>query len=322
MIDLYRAAFEAMLQRSGDYVLLLDREFRILAAGTSFAATFLAGRDPRGADFLEILDLESRAKAGAVLQKGDESAQGVELNLVTPAREIRLVRFGFLALDGPEGRPAIAAIGHDQQEMLRLVESVVRLNADLEEARFRFERLALTDPLTGLGNRRWLFDRLESLWSNARRDGRFCWVVMADMDHFKPLNDRYGHMAGDAVLAAVADALRRSIRRGDLAARYGGEEFCLAGTCTHPSEAVVVADRLVDAIRSLRIPHPDGPLRVTASVGVAPADPSRYPDPWPVLCAADAALYRAKSSGRDRLAVADPSELDPPPPTVAEAATA
>ena len=162
------------------------------------------------------------------------------------------------------------------------------------------EVAATTDPLTGLPNRRFL-EILRARPPGRRRDDA-TGVLMADIDHFKRLNDRHGHAAGDEVLRAVADAIARTVRTDDFPIRYGGEEFLVVLRRADTEIAAAVAERLrlnvasID-VRRLRIGAP-----VTVSVGLAVAEPGT--DGLDGLIArADAALYRAKAAGRDRIAV-------------------
>ncbi len=159
-----------------------------------------------------------------------------------------------------------------------------------------------TDPLTGLANRRALFVRLEEEWARAQRYGDELSVLMADLDHFKAVNDGHGHIAGDEVLRSVARVLLRSVRKVDAVARYGGEEFCLVLPRTGKREALRVADDLRRAVAATAIePLPGAPaLHVTLSVGVA-AFPADAADVSALIARADEALYRAKRAGRDRV---------------------
>jgi diguanylate cyclase (GGDEF)-like protein len=158
----------------------------------------------------------------------------------------------------------------------------------------------VTDELTGLPNRRTLRERLELLSAEAARGRRFT-VAIADIDHFKRVNDTHGHGVGDQVLVAVGRALRAAIRRSDLAARTGGEEFCVIQTDVDVALMQLLTERLRAAIAAIH-----EPLAVTASFGVCHS--SVATDPEAILEAADAALYRAKRSGRNRVVIADGSE--------------
>lgn len=164
----------------------------------------------------------------------------------------------------------------------------------LRESLDRSLELAVTDPLTGLRNRRYVRRHLESLL----RSGASATVLLLDVDRFKPLNDRYGHAAGDLALKEVAARLREHLRAVDVVARYGGEEFIVVMAGAGDEEATAVAERLRSAIAAQPIEVPGLMLPVTVSIGSAvtrgDADPDR------LIAAADAALYRAKEQGRNR----------------------
>lgn len=161
--------------------------------------------------------------------------------------------------------------------------------------------LAITDPLTGLANRRHLDNVLDRACAQVSRGHGTLALMMIDIDHFKSLNDTYGHAKGDDVLKMVARTLEQDMRAGDLAARYGGEEFSVVMPGAHGEEVRAAADRLRQLVS--RIPH--GLDRdVTISVGVAWA-PVHGVDRESLNKAADEALYRAKESGRNRVCLAD-----------------
>lgn len=173
----------------------------------------------------------------------------------------------------------------------------------LRRERKRAIRLALTDDLTGLPNRRSARWFLDKEFAAAER-GRPVAVVLLDLDHFKRYNDRHGHPAGDAALRAMGRVLDRLTRRMNLSARYGGEEFVCVLSSAGADEALVFVRKLRAALRAAAIPA--GP--VTVSAGVAAYDPDmRSPDD--LLAAADRALYRAKRDGGDCVRVAAP-DLD------------
>lgn len=164
----------------------------------------------------------------------------------------------------------------------------------------RVEEMAVTDQLTGLANRRYLERRLEEEMERARRYGTSLSVIMLDIDHFKRINDTFGHLAGDAVLREVAQILRNGVRRTDVVARYGGEEFCIVSPDCRLPEAVALAERLRGKVEGhpFRVPGLDQPLKVTVSAGVAefPGDARSKPE---LLDCADSALYEAKRRGRN-----------------------
>jgi diguanylate cyclase (GGDEF)-like protein len=165
----------------------------------------------------------------------------------------------------------------------------------------RLQQMALTDPLTGLGNRLALDQELERQEGERIRYGRRFSLLVMDLDHFKAVNDKGGHAAGDRVLRHVATVLLSILRDPDHAYRFGGEEFVAVLTETDRDGARVVAQRLREEIEDLVFPPDLGKLPpVTASVGVAQADDSEEG----VLARADRALYEAKRSGRNRVCVA------------------
>ena len=174
------------------------------------------------------------------------------------------------------------------------------VNAQLKRAHDEVERLAFSDQLTGLANRRQFLERLEPCLADAR--GSTC-VLLLDADHFKSINDTRGHSVGDAALVAIADALRSTIRERDLAARLGGEEFAVLAPATTFKHALVLAERVRAAIEAAHVDGQPG-LRLTVSIGVAQAAPKAKPDQ--VLRAADHALYAAKGNGRNRVEAAGP----------------
>lgn len=164
--------------------------------------------------------------------------------------------------------------------------------------------LARTDGLTGLNNRRTLGEILDQEWRRAKRTRSILSLLFVDIDRFKMYNDTYGHQAGDDALAAVAKCIGDNIRRPtDSAARYGGEEFVVVLPDTSPEGAASIAEKIRAAISNLAIEHKASEYgRVTASIGAAAWTPEQDVDVSAVIRAADAALYDAKATGRNRVA--------------------
>lgn len=161
--------------------------------------------------------------------------------------------------------------------------------------------LAVTDTLTGLFNRRHFFYQAESLVVRAQRYGSPLSAVMIDLDHFKDINDTFGHSAGDHVLREVARALSAALRKSDLIGRYGGEEFCVLLPEIDLEEGRAAAERLRQEVFNLQIPTLKGTAAVTASLGVAALNSGETLDQ--LLQRADAALYQAKRAGRNAVSV-------------------
>ena len=176
---------------------------------------------------------------------------------------------------------------------------LLRAMGNEEQARHELEQLMLTDPLTGVGNRRLLRLRLADEILRADRFRRGLTAVFFDLDHFKRINDSYGHDVGDAVLIQVAASLGSSLRQSDLVARYGGEEFVMLLTETRLDDALTLVERMRNTVAELQIPGLPG--RITLSAGLAQWREGEHGDA--LLRRADQALYRAKEAGRNRSCV-------------------
>lgn len=176
---------------------------------------------------------------------------------------------------------------------------LLRALGERDAAQAALRAAAATDPLTGLPNRRGFLAHAEALLAASRRQGATAAVLLLDLDHFKAINDRFGHAAGDAVLQQAAAVLREVIRRADVPVRWGGEEFAVLLPFTSLADGAALAERLRLALRA-RVPHPGGEA-VTVSIGVAALGEGSLAE---AMREADRALYRAKAAGRDRVDVA------------------
>lgn len=186
--------------------------------------------------------------------------------------------------------------------------------AQLETQSARLENIASTDSLTGVANRRWLNQRISAEWRRAMRRGSGIALMLIDVDFFKPFNDTYGHVAGDAALQQVATALASCLSRSeDAFGRYGGEEFIAILPETELAGALIIAERMRAAVYDLGIAHSGSLLgRLTISAGVAYEIPARASTPESIIETADKALYDAKRTGRNRVA-AENYHSDAPP---------
>jgi len=173
--------------------------------------------------------------------------------------------------------------------------------AVVEEARRLYEA-TVRDRLTGAYNRHFLDERLESEWAFAKRHGTRLSVLFVDADHFKKVNDTYGHAGGDAVLRSLAAVLLKSVRTEDVVARYGGEEFILLVRGIAPDAVLQMAERVRADIAACKIEHEGKTIPVTVSIGVACHEADKEAESIAALVArADAALYKAKEAGRNRV---------------------
>jgi diguanylate cyclase (GGDEF)-like protein len=180
--------------------------------------------------------------------------------------------------------------------------------APCEEAyqREMYER-TVRDALTGLYNRSYFMDQVPALTRRAARQNCGIAVLMLDLDHFKPINDTYGHPTGDVVLREVASVLRQCTRADDIVARFGGEEFVVALPTLSLGRAAERAERIRKTLATRRLRIGDkGSLRVTASIGVEFAPPGRPHSPQALISAADLRLYAAKEAGRNCVVCVDP----------------
>lgn len=193
-------------------------------------------------------------------------------------------------IDGRLVRMEIATDITDRKEMEQA----------LKAAKAEAEKLADTDELTGLNNRRAFFNLSNQVISQALRTGEPVAVIMFDLDHFKQVNDRWGHAAGDTVLRGMAATAQRTVRDSDILARLGGEEFAILLPATDLPKARYLAQRLQQAFSSQIFPVADGTVRCTASFGIAAAS-SQQITLDDLLRQADKALFRAKEAGRNRV---------------------
>ena len=199
----------------------------------------------------------------------------------------------------------VAGVRSDVTDLVHREQALTALNQRLDELNAELSRLSETDALTGLANRRQFDRRLAEECARSARHGAPLALLMLDVDHFKRYNDHHGHPAGDACLRQVAEALSGSARRpADLVARIGGEEFAMLLPHHTADEARTQAERCVAALQAAALPHGDSPLSrcVTLSIGIAEISAAQTGcSAAELLAAADAALYRAKQAGRDRV---------------------
>lgn len=283
-------ALSAIRQARPDLI-LMDVEMPGLG-GVEVCRIIKANAGEDGFGFIPVILMTARQAAGKV--------EGLELG----ADDYLVKPFDMLELSARV------------KSMLRLKvlqDALVEKNRELDRAnkelaRRREELLALsrTDALTGLFNRRYFEERLNEEFARSRRYGSPLSLVMLDIDHFKRINDTFGHPFGDQVLKAVAQTARSRLREVDLLARYGGEELIALLPETGPVDALRVCERVREAIASLGLEHPaaDGtqqPVRLTASLGVATVPSADLASAEALLMAADTSLYAAKGAGRNRV---------------------
>jgi two-component system cell cycle response regulator len=200
----------------------------------------------------------------------------------------------------------------DQRELelrLRTGRRILDLQSELISAREALRIQATHDSLTGIWNRSAILETLENELSRAQRQGLSLAAIITDLDHFKKINDTYGHTVGDAVLREAARRMRAAMRPYDGLGRYGGEEFLIVAPGCDTGNGLLVAERLRLAITNEPILTPEVDLSISASFGLAALSGSHSIDTDNLISAADEALYRAKSAGRNRIEAATLLEI-------------
>ena len=271
----------------------LDRDW-LLTLATSLQTTL---------DLQRLLDLFGQHTAEVVAHEGIElDCAGEELVARIGARAVHACTYDVVLQGQPLGTLTFFRSEPFSDEETRHLEDVLAnlvhplKNALLYQAALR---AAAKDPLTGVANRTHLDTVLEREVELARRHGNALALLMADLDHFKRINDRFGHPVGDRTLKAVADCLIGCARVTDMVFRYGGEEFCVVLSNTHVDGALRLGERIRRSVEALRISTQRHGVRTTVSIGVAALEGSD--SHAQLLEKADAALYHSKRRGRNRV---------------------
>ena len=204
---------------------------------------------------------------------------------------------GTICVIDREPRTLTGAQGRALESLARQVVAHLELRLEVAE----LEKQSLTDPLTGVWNRRAFYRLLRIEWARHSRSGQCLAILMVDIDHFKNINDSHGHPRGDAVLQQVAKTLSSNLRPSDSLFRYGGEEFCCVLVDCNLEAAQVIAERARFALES----SDHSGVKVTVSIGVAAALPTSRASTNLLIARADAALYLAKQTGRNQVVVSD-----------------
>jgi len=310
LLDLVPVARETLVDGMSDGILVLDLKGRIVDINHA-AAELVGTPDARriGHPVEEVTarwpglaeKLTSRGEATGEVLLRSPGGRHVSLN-VAPLRDAAGRCSGTLTvlrdITGHfDTEEALHRVNRELQERLREIEG---LQTELREQ-------AIRDPLTGLYNRRYLAETLERELARAMREGYPVSLVMADIDHFKNVNDTFGHAAGDLALRSLGSILRSDTRPGDIACRYGGEEFLLVMPNTDARTAAQRAEQLRRRVAESRVAWLGREVAITLSLGVA-SFPLYGATGDEVMAAADLALYAAKAAGRDRVALGGSDE--------------
>jgi len=246
------------------------------------------------------LDAERNGAERALLER-DNAIQALALD--------RQRALGFAMILGLAGLIGVAALLYSRfraaelskRQIIESRDELARLHRALIDSSVELERVAHSDALTGLANRRALAQELDNRLAQAHASGIPLSVLILDIDLFKLINDRHGHLAGDAVLREVAIRLRTAMRGDSAVGRWGGEEFIAILSDCNAEDARAAAERLRQAIGATPIAIDDQQAAITASIGIATTGTPPPKTIDPLLAAADDALYRAKRGGRNRV---------------------
>jgi two-component system cell cycle response regulator len=251
-----------------------------------------------------LCDLEMPGFDGEQLLQVKQKSEGIrEVPFVfvtgseDPERKARLLELGAVDLISKPFHP------RDLLARLNIQRRTKRLHDELRLKTETMSRLTTTDAVTGLRTRRYITEVLSIEFLRARRYGTALSVLMADLDHFKNVNDEYGHLAGDAVLNGVAGILLERVRATDVAGRYGGEEIMVILAQNDAEGGNVLAEHWRMLVEGARFPSHDGrEISVQISIGVADFDPDMS-SPEQLVQRADEALYKAKDGGRNQVVI-------------------
>lgn len=259
---------------------------------------------------MDLLDAIRRRCATPVIMVTGENVGQIAVEAIRRGATDYIVKFGDYLSTIPlvvEKNLTVAKVKRENEslrvELERALAEVRDKNSQLEQSLKKVEEVAATDPLTGLYNRRHFGKVIEQLWSEAQRYGQDLACVMIDLDGYKQINDRYGHQIGDQVLVVAAKVITANLRRMDVAARYGGDEFILLLPHASAEESAGVAARIREQYRTAAATLLRRSDTATMSIGIGSkrCDSPALADN--LVTAADAALYRAKEAGRNRIII-------------------
>jgi diguanylate cyclase (GGDEF)-like protein len=296
-----------ILERGSVLIVVLDAQKRIVWANHAFCDVVLMGQRPAVIPFCDLLDPDSARLVNYLGPLGPGEQVALELRHPTAAGH-RTIKYQFFsACDG-----TMSGMGIDRTEEAELIAQMSTLIEDLHreierrsELSKELARQATTDFLTGVSNRRRFDEIIKDEWGRMKRYKNHFALLLIDLDHFKDVNDRFGHQTGDEVLKRVAEALKQVVRAEDVVARYGGEEFAIIALAATAPNARDLAERLRMKVQAK--PMPAGVPVMTITVGVASTlDLEPQAALSELIARADIALYRGKEGGRNRVEVHTP----------------
>ncbi len=311
------------LDTLADGLMIIDNHERIVHTNEAFQKLIglpdvdLRGRDASKLPWRLIDNIEAGVMPWTKTLQNASVETGARLGLTLPGQGDRtfLVNSSSIVDDKAASRGALVSLDDvtdlesSRNKLRQMLDQLEESQEDIQRKNQELEHIARTDPLTSCMNRRAFYSDFETAWNTSSRAKSPLSCAMVDVDHFKSVNDRFGHATGDAVLQAVAKAIQASVRDCDLVCRYGGEEFCILMPDTDVEGAAMVAERTRQAVAQI-----DGmETKVTASLGISSRE-GGVNSPAELLDRADQALYHAKEQGRNRVIrwAATDSDADQP----------
>lgn len=333
-----QAYLETLLLEMGEGVIVLDKAKKIKFVNRRFTEmTGYSEIELNNINPIELFDINDREKIKDTFEdclekeecKGRTNLISKDGSLIPVLASIKVLRINNEILEYLIVLSDLTEIVKREKELEDALEEIRVLNEDLnkrsqqleialasldmklfetERAKEEAEKLAITDSLTGIYNRRFLEEKLSHELIRAKAYNRYLSIIMADIDHFKRINDTYGHKVGDEVLKALALILKANIRGDDTVARYGGEEFVILLSGASKYDAYRIAERIRVEVEETSFEEIGVPEKITVSFGIS-CFPEDGEDPIELLKKADQALYQAKTLGRNRVEVfTEPSE--------------
>jgi diguanylate cyclase (GGDEF)-like protein len=244
-----------------------------------------------------VTDMDAEGFAPSLREREYKTRSFISYPIIINGRKV-----GLLNLADKEGGGVYDQVDLSLLEIIAPQVALALERSEWQEKATQFQLMSITDPLTGLPNRRYLEERLAEEVNRSKRYDHNLSFLMIDIDDFKVYNDQNGHQAGDLALEMTAHALRIALRSADVAARYGGEEFCILLPQTSLAEARVIAERVREKIEDTNYPHARSQPRgaVTISTGVSTLSKT-IETAEQIIWAADRALYEAKDEGKNRI---------------------
>ncbi len=308
--DRARLSLEHIMEGIGDGVTVIGRDYVILQVNSVAAASLgVEKSEAAGRKCYEVIHRRQTPCEGPhiicplppIFERGEQSVKVLHTHQDAQGEEHH---FEITASPVKDSQGEVFAVVETCRDIMEKTtdDELVKLVKRLNEAQTHLKHVAITDELTGLRNRRYIVERLEEEFQRAKRSGRPLSLIMLDIDHFKDINDAYGHLFGDVVLRVIAARIKSSLRKHDLVGRVGGEEFLVLCPDSAIEDTVVVAERVRKIINDEAIGDGVNEVRVALSAGVTMLRASDASSDR-VFSRADTALYKAKEEGRNRVMV-------------------